>query len=134
MKKLFLIVWILILFILAGCSVGNKSANVASPDTIPAEYSGMTDPFGGEAVSAGAEVFKSYCTACHGDQGHGDGPAGAALDPKPKNLAELQNQVGDDYLFWRINSGKAGTLMVAWQGILTEEQIWQVISFIHTLK
>jgi len=56
------------------------------------------------------------------------------LDPKPKNLAALQENVADDYLFWRINEGKPGTSMVAWKGILTEEQIWQVVSFIRTLK
>jgi mono/diheme cytochrome c family protein len=71
---------------------------------------------------------------CHGPQGHGDGPAGQSLDPKPKNLAVLRKSVGDDYLFWRINEGKSGTSMVAWKGILTEEQIWQVISFIRVLK
>jgi hypothetical protein len=56
------------------------------------------------------------------------------LVPAPKNLAELQTQVGDDYLFWRINTGKQGTSMVSWKGILTEEQIWQIISFLRTLK
>jgi len=78
-------------------------------------------------------LFKTNCATCHGDTGHGDGPAGAALVPAPKNLAELQTQVGDDYLFWRINAGKDGTAMVSWKGVLTEEQVWQVISFIRTL-
>jgi mono/diheme cytochrome c family protein len=67
-------------------------------------------------------------------QGHGDGPAGSALVPKPRNLPELASIVGDDYLFWRITTGKTGTSMVAWKGILTDEQIWQVVAFIHTLK
>jgi mono/diheme cytochrome c family protein len=71
---------------------------------------------------------------CHGSQGHGDGPAGQALDPKPRNLAELQAKAGDDFLFWRIREGKPGTSMVAWKGILTDEQTWQVVSFIRTLK
>jgi mono/diheme cytochrome c family protein len=71
---------------------------------------------------------------CHGAQGHGDGPASGSLDPQPKNLAILQQSVGDDYLFWRISTGKPGTSMVAWKGILTDEEIWQVVSFIRTLK
>ena len=36
--------------------------------------------------------------------------------------------------FWRINTGKEGTSMVAWKDTLTEEQIWQVISFIRTFS
>ena len=74
------------------------------------------------------------CEVCHGPQGHGDGPAGQALEPRPGNLAELQTQAGDDFLFWRIREGKPGTSMVAWKGILTKEQIWQTVSFIRSLK
>jgi len=49
-------------------------------------------------------------------------------------LVELSKVASDDYLFWRISTGKNGTAMVAWKGVLTDEQIWQVIAYIHTLK
>ena len=122
--------------ILSACSstspsAGNENGTLAP---VPTEYAGLTNPLGAEAASQGEEIFKTNCEMCHGPQGHGDGPAGQALDPRPKNLAELQTKAGDDFLFWRIREGKPGTSMVAWKGILTDEQIWQVISFIHTLK
>jgi mono/diheme cytochrome c family protein len=116
-----------------GSDLGTAANVVTTLVPVPAEYAGKTNPLGVDAVSAGAEVFKINCEACHGPQGHGDGPAGVSLDPKPKNLAELQAQAGDDYLFWRINTGKEGTSMVAWKGVLTEEQIWQVIAYVRTL-
>lgn len=106
----------------------------ASLSPVPAEYAGKTNPFGAEAVEAGAEIFRTSCETCHGPQGHGDGPAGQSLDPKPQDLSELQKIAGDDYLFWRIHDGKPGTSMLPWEGILTEEQIWQVVSLIRTLK
>lgn len=124
-------------FILAACSSSespsarSENATLAS---VPTEYAGITNPLGADAASQGAEVFKTNCEMCHGPQGHGDGPAGQALDPRPRNLAELQTKAGDDFLFWRIREGKPGTSMVAWKGILTDQQIWQVISFIRTLK
>jgi mono/diheme cytochrome c family protein len=133
MKKILFVVGLLMLVGLAACGGGQASSS-SSSDTIPAEYVGKTNPFGAEAASAGAEIFKTNCAACHGETGHGDGPASGALVPAPKNLAELQTQVGDDYLFWRINTGKEGTAMVSWKGILTEDQIWQVVSFLRTLK
>jgi mono/diheme cytochrome c family protein len=87
-----------------------------------------------DAAREGEKVFQTNCQACHGPQGHGDGPASGSLDPRPKNLSVLQESVSDDYLFWRISEGKPGTSMVAWKGILTEEQIWQTVSFIRSLE
>jgi len=125
------------LFLLTACGKSNGSPGsqqISTPAPVPAEYAGKTNPFGSEAADEGTKIFKTNCEICHGLQGHGDGPAGQSLDPKPKDLAELQKIAGDDYLFWRISGGKPGTSMVAWKGILTEEQIWQVVSFIRTLK
>lgn len=131
MKKVFFGVLVLSAVLLAACGGGSDATAIA---TVPADYAGATNPLGPDAAAAGAEVFKTNCESCHGPQGHGDGPAGAALDPAPKNLPDLAAQVGDDFLYWRINAGKEGTAMVAWKGILTDEQIWQTVAFIRTLK
>lgn len=133
MKKVLFVVLMLAALVLAACG-GGGAETVVALDSVPADFAGKTNPLGADAATAGAEVFKTNCAACHGDTGLGDGPAGAALDPAPKNLADLQAQAGDDYLFWRITTGKEGTSMVPWKGILTEEQIWQVVAFLRTLK
>lgn len=125
--------FVLSAMVLAACGGGGSNA-VATLAPVPAEFAGQTNPLGADAAAAGAEIFKTNCESCHGPQGHGDGPAGAALDPAPKNLADLQATAGDDYLFWRIATGKEGTSMVAWKGVLNDEQIWQAVSFIRTLK
>lgn len=116
-----------------GSPAMSENAN-ATLAPVPAEFAGLTNPLGPDASVAGAEVFRTNCETCHGPQGHGDGPAGQALEPRPRNLAGLQASAGDDYLFWRIHDGKPGTSMVAWKGILTDEQIWQAVAFIRTLK
>jgi mono/diheme cytochrome c family protein len=132
MKKVLFAVLILAALTVAAC--GGGSAAVATPPPVPAEYAGKTNPLGADAATAGAEVFKTNCESCHGPQGHGDGPAGAALDPAPKDLPSFVPTVGDDFLYWRINTGKEGTSMVAWKGVLTDDQIWQVVAFVRTLK
>ena len=133
MKKILIATLVLVTVILTACGGGGSSdPNALAP--VPAEYAGKTNPLGADAATAGADVFATNCASCHGPQGLGDGPAGAALDPAPKNLADLQARAGDDYLFWRISTGKEGTSMVPWMGILTEEQIWQAVAFINTLK
>ena len=133
MKKVLFVVLMLAALVLAACG-GGGAETVVALDSVPADFAGKTNPLGADAATAGAEVFKTNCAACHGETGLGDGPAGAALDPAPKNLAELQTLASDDYLFWRINTGKVGTSMIPWKGILTVEQIWQVVSFIRTLQ
>lgn len=134
--KLYFSLTLLVLasLVLAACGGGKQSSATPTLPPVPSEYAGKTNPLGADAAAKGAELFSVNCASCHGEQGHGDGPAAASLDPKPRNLAEFQPQVGDDYLFWRISEGVTGTSMPAWKGVLTEEQIWQVIAFVRTLK
>jgi mono/diheme cytochrome c family protein len=136
MKKILLVLF-LGMFVLTACDGSSDQTNsndASALAPIPAEYVGKTNPLGTDAATDGAKLFSTNCEVCHGVEGHGDGPAGQSLDPQPKNLAELQSVAGDDYLFWRVSDGKPGTSMVAWKGILSEEQIWQVVSFIRTLE
>ena len=131
MKKNLLVLLVLVALVLAACG---GSSEPAAPETVPAEFAGKTNPLGTDAAADGAKVYQVNCEACHGPQGHGDGPAGVVLDPQPKNLPDLAAQVGDDYLFWRVSTGKPGTSMAPWAGILTDEQIWQAVAYIRTLK
>lgn len=137
MKRNLVVLVILTTLILSACeSGGDNSApqEIGTLESVPAGYAGMTNPLDTDASAEGAKIFKTNCETCHGPQGYGDGPIGEALDPKPQNLAELQAVATDDYLFWRIAEGSPGTSMPPWKNILTEEQIWQIVAFIRTLK
>jgi mono/diheme cytochrome c family protein len=48
-------------------------------------------------ASDGALMFQSYCAACHGKTGKGDGPAAKALETKPTDLTTLFNRHGGAY-------------------------------------
>jgi len=43
-----------------------------------------------ELLQKGKELFKANCSACHGDNGEGNGSASATLNPKPRNFHSLQ--------------------------------------------
>jgi mono/diheme cytochrome c family protein len=45
----------------------------------------------------GQEMFTSYCAPCHGRQGKGDGPAAAALTPKPTDLTQFAKRHGGTF-------------------------------------
>ncbi|MGB3713137.1 MAG: hypothetical protein WA996_01790, partial [Candidatus Promineifilaceae bacterium] len=62
------------------------------------------------------------------------------LDPKPANLSdsEMMHDLSDGYLFWRVSKGgylePFNSHMPPWESWLTEEQRWQVISYVRTLS
>ena len=121
---------------LSGCSFRSAASPVTAlkdADSIPSDYKGKTIPANMD-TSAGANLFQTDCIACHGEHGHGDGPASPALNPPPANLVKLSQASADNFLFWKISTGVDGTAMPAWKGVLSEEQIWQVLAFIRTLK
>lgn len=134
MKKVLFVVLVLLLSACGASESATNSVSVEALPTVPPEYIGLTNPLGADAAERGAATFQSTCASCHGEEGYGDGVASASLNPPPKNLVELKAQVGDDYLYWKISEGDLGTAMLAWKGILTEEQIWEVVTFIRTLE
>lgn len=48
-----------------------------------------TEPARDLSPTDGPAMFKSYCSPCHGISGKGDGPAAAALTPKPADLTQF---------------------------------------------
>lgn len=81
----------------------------------------------------GKKVFQSNCVVCHGDAGKGDGPGGKALNPKPADLTSdrVQSQT-DGEIFWKITNGRGA--MVKWEPVISEEQRWDLVNYIRSLK
>lgn len=61
----------------------------------------------------GAALYAAHCAACHGAQGHGDGPAARALDPAPSDFHDLQRMARRSAhgLYNTITLGVDGTAM-----------------------
>ncbi len=108
---------------------------------IPQTYEEMNNPFAGDAAAAeaGQVLYQANCASCHGATGQGDGPASTALYPRPANLADadMMADLSDGYIFWRISEGGMmepfNSQMPPWKGTLSEEEIWQVITYMRTL-
>ena len=90
-------------------------------------------------VAAGAALYAANCTTCHGARGAGDGPAAAALDPKPAhhNDGAYMNALSNEHLFKVIKEGGAAAgkspMMAPWGGMLSDAQIWDVVAFVRSL-
>lgn len=142
-KTVFMLVAVVVLaaVVLSACSGGSDSGTtkVSRPQT-PSEYASLTNPLAGQAdaVTAGKDLYAANCASCHGDTGLGDGVAGSSLDPKPANLTQSVKETSDGYLYFRILKGgmmdPVNSAMPSHEGLLTDQQIWQIISFIQTWK
>lgn len=144
-KRLFILaaLGVAAVFVLAACSSAASDDDHDEGDRAhietPAEYADLTNPFEGdhEAAEAGAEIYEINCSTCHGPEGLGDGPAAEGLDPKPASLADahLMEDMSDGALFWRVSEGGGfapfNSAMPPWKDTLTEDQIWQVITFLR---
>jgi mono/diheme cytochrome c family protein len=122
-----------------GSGGGSQTLDIDRP-TPPPEYSGKVNPLVDQtgAADMGKKLYGSNCASCHGVEALGDGPAAASLNPKPKPLATEMKALSDDYLYWRIAEGGAfspfSSAMPAWKRSLSEDEIWQVIAYLHTLQ
>ncbi len=87
-----------------------------------------------ENIAKGKAIYegKGTCFNCHGTSGKGDGPAGAILNPTPRNFTnpKFHKNRTDGEMFWVIKNGSAGTGMVPLIGTaITEEEAWFVILY-----
>ena len=81
-----------------------------------------------------ASLYQSQCSACHGPQGQGDGPAGASLDPSPSNFHEHQrmDQRSLYSLYSTITLGVEGTGMSSFR-MLGDEDRWALAFYVGNL-
>ena len=79
----------------------------------------------------GKKLFAANCASCHGARARGDGPAGAALNPRPADLTAMAGQHPDGDFAWKIANGRGP--MPAWNGRLSEKNIWDLVNFIQGL-
>jgi mono/diheme cytochrome c family protein len=85
------------------------------------------------SLKAGKTLYISTCSSCHGTKGKGDGIAAIACDPKPAD--HTSNYVQDETdasLYWKISEGRGP--MPSYKSNLTENQIWELVNYIRTLK
>ncbi|MGH7182808.1 MAG: c-type cytochrome, partial [Nitrospiraceae bacterium] len=131
---------------------GSPGELAFAADALPAGFkTGSLSPEpSADMIEAGKRVYFTKCVWCHGVDGAGDGPGADRLWPRPRNFnqgtfkirhtasgelplfdakkpVEAQND-----LFATVTHGLPGSAMPPWEGILTEEQRLQVLSFVTT--
>jgi mono/diheme cytochrome c family protein len=68
------------------------------------------------SAASGEEMYNSYCAACHGRDGKGNGPAASALKSGPSDLTTLSSKNGGKYPSMKVSSVIRGEDVVASHG------------------
>jgi len=126
-----------VLLALALAACGGDSGSTSQRQSPPSDYANQSNPFEGQAdaVAEGKEIYTTNCASCHGENADGTGVAGTALDPKPANLQQSVKETAPVYTHWVISEGGSAaglsSSMVAYQGILSDEDIWKIVTYLE---
>jgi len=94
------------------------------------------------SLSAGKDIYDTFCSACHGVKGNGRGPAAKNLTgAKPRDFTSKDFVIEghEEQIKKTIFEGAAKTFhgspyMPEWKTTLTEPQIADIVEYIKTLK
>ncbi|HNP27056.1 MAG TPA: CopD family protein, partial [Nitrosomonas sp.] len=105
-------------------------------EAYPETYLKPLIPLDAISVSHGSQLYAEHCAGCHGPQGKGNGALAGTLSSEPTDLLTephtRRHTVGNFY-HW-IAQGVPGTDMPGFSEPLSEDDIWDVVNFLHTLS
>lgn len=132
----------LVLF-LSGCPASTKPskletnlANMAKDVVIPLEAQKRSNPSPSTDANilAGQQVYLQQCALCHAADGHAATKLGLAMYPPAMDLTSPHVQRWTDAeLFWIIQNGVRLTGMASWKTMVSEQDTWKLVDFIHAL-
>jgi cytochrome c5 len=87
-------------------------------------------------ILMGKELYNTSCASCHGNGGKGDGVAGAALNPKPRNFLSKEgwkNGMKISQMYKTIVEGIAGSGMTSYEYLPNKDK-FALIHYIRSLR
>ena len=86
-------------------------------------------------AESGQQLFVQYCATCHGFSGEGNGPAGAYLSPKPRNLTKDTFKQGESFeqILKTITEGMSPSAMPSF-GSLPETERRALAEYVLSLR
>ena len=87
----------------------------------------------------GKRIYVTYCVACHGEKGTGDGMAAQSFPVRPADHTNgaVMNQLSDKFLLDVISKGGSAvgksSFMPAWGSSFNEKQIRDIVAYLRTI-
>jgi mono/diheme cytochrome c family protein len=85
-------------------------------------------------IVAGASIYRSHCAQCHGDPVHPKSPLADTLYPPPPQFVTDPPDMKENENYYIVLHGVRWTGMPGWKNVLTDQQIWQVVTFLSRMN
>ena len=82
------------------------------------------------AAARGEKLYAPNCAFCHGGAKAKISPMRDKFNPPVPQLVNRIPHDPDNWLFWVTKHGVRMTGMPAWDGVMSDEEMWKVIAFI----
>lgn len=122
---------LLLIAIFAMISLWVMAVAVMAQEELPPPYAGLKNPIpwsDTSAQEAGKELYKQSCIGCHGIDGSGITESDFSAADYPQRLEERPG-----LYFWVLSEGALNKGMPPYQSSLSEEQRWQVLTYLWSL-
>jgi len=95
---------------------------------------GQHDPKTDKVTRKGADIYRHYCSVCHGDRGDGQSRARRSFATPPRNYttAKAAQDLTRKRMINSVTNGRPGTAMISWKTELTAVEIAAVVDYIRT--
>src|SRR6478672_12332076 len=84
-----------------------------------------------ETLLSGAKTYQAMCSRCHGASRESDTSYGRSFYPPAPQLPLTRSSYNDKEMFWIVKHGIRNTAMPAWGNLLSDEDIWQVVTLVE---
>ncbi|SFL74297.1 CopD family protein [Nitrosomonas communis] len=105
-------------------------------EAYPETYQKTPVPFDAISISNGSLLYAEHCASCHGPQGKGNGELADTLSTEPTDLLTkphtARHTVGN-FFHW-LSHGIPGTDMPGFAAVLSEENRWDIVNYLHALS
>lgn len=130
MKRLVLLAAVAVL--VGGCLEPERPDVTGAPRQNPAAFQAVAAAPTDDKLELGRRIYNFRCYYCHGYSGDARTLAATFLNPKPLDFTRVSpDQLGRERMLRAIQSGKPGTAMKGFAGILQPREIAAVTDFVR---
>jgi len=87
-----------------------------------------------ENLLAGARLYRDKCSDCHGSPVNPNSDYGRSFYPRVPQFMKQAPDMPEHENFYIIKHGVRWTAMPAWSNIMTDSEIWQVVTLLNRFE